>query len=305
MRYLRVILRIALTLAGVTVSIMLVAALWRTYMLAPWTRDGRVLVQVVDIAPEVSGTITQLEVEDNQFVHKGEPLFVIDPARFRLATAEAEAQVAAAREQQALHVSDVRRRLGLTGIVSAEEEERVRSAAAVSRAALAGARAALAVAMLNQQRATLYAPVNGYITHLRLQRGDYISAGQPRIAIVDDDSFWISGYFEETKLKYIHIGDTARVKLMAYDAPLTGHVESIGRGISDLDDASNALGLPTVNPIFTWVRLAQRIPIRIAIDKVPQGIVLVAGMTASVSVGTDVDRSHPRGRLLGWLQDNL
>jgi multidrug resistance efflux pump len=305
MRHLRVLLRIALTLATVAVAIVLVAALWRTYMLAPWTRDGRVLAQVVDIAPEVSGTISELKVEDNQFVHKGDLLFSIDPTRFRLAIIEAESQVAAAREQRSLKRSDVQRRLGLTGIVSEEEQERTVSAAAISRAALDGAEATLAVARLNQQRATLFSPVNGYVTHLRLRRGDYISAGQPRIAIIDADSFWINGYFEETKLKRIRTGAPARIKLMGYDAPLTGHVESVGRGISNLDDGSNSLGLPTVNPIFTWVRLAQRIPIRIAIDRVPSGTVLVAGMTASISVGTEQDRSRLRGRLLGWLEDNL
>ncbi len=305
MHYIKLFLRIAVTLLTVTVAVVLVSALWRTYMLAPWTRDGRVLVQVVDIAPEVSGTVIEIKVEDNQFVHKGDPLFVIDPVRFRLATAQAQAQVTAARQQQELHLSDVRRRSGLTGIVSAEEQERIASIASVAGATLAGAQAALDVAKLNQERATLFAPVNGYVTHLRLRRGDYVNAGQPRIALIDADSFWVSGYFEETKVKRIHVGDPARIKLMGYDAPLTGHVDSFGRGISDLNDASNAQGLPTVNPIFTWVRLAQRIPIRIAIDKVPEGTVLVAGMTASVSVGADAEVTRPRGRLLGWLQDNL
>ncbi len=161
------------------------------------------------------------------------------------------------------------------------------------------------MAKLNQQRATVFAPVNGYVTHLRLRSGDYANTGQARVAIIDADSFWVGGYFEETKVKRIHVGDPARIKLMGYDVPVVGHVESFGRGISDLNDATNAQGLPTVNPIFTWVRLAQRIPIRIALDKVPADVVLVAGMTASVSVGTDAAAARPRGRLLGWLQDNL
>jgi multidrug resistance efflux pump len=306
MYYVRLFLRTAVTLAMLALAAVLVAALWRTYMLAPWTRDGRVLVQVVDVAPEVSGTVVDVPVQDNQFVHKGDVLFVIDPVRFRLAIAQAQAQVDTARQDQSLRLSDVRRRQGLTGIVSGEEQERIANTAAVASATLAGAEAALDVAKLNLQRSTLYAPVNGYVTHLRLRVGSYVNAGQSRMAIIDSDSFWISGYFEETKIEKIHVGDPARIKLMGYDALLTGHVESFGRGIADVNDATNALGLPTVNPIFTWVRLAQRIPIRIAIDNVPKGIVLAAGMTASVSVGPDTgaDRT-PRGRLLGWLQDNL
>jgi multidrug resistance efflux pump len=306
MYYLRLLLRTAATLIMVALAVVLVAALWRTYMLAPWTRDGRVLVQVVDVAPEVSGTVTEVPVQDNQFVHKGDVLFVIDPERFRLAIAQAQSQVDSAREQQKLRNSDVRRRQGLTGIVSGEEQERIANTAAVASATLAGAEAALDVAKLNLERATLYAPVNGYVTHLRLRVGSYVNAGQSRIAIIDSDSFWISGYFEETKIAKIHTNDPARIKLMGYDAILTGHVESFGRGISDVNDAVNAVGLPTVNPIFTWVRLAQRLPIRIAIDHVPEGIILAAGMTASVSVGSETEVSRtPRGRLLRWLQDNL
>jgi multidrug resistance efflux pump len=301
--YLNLFLRIATTLLMVGLTVMLAIGLWTTYMLAPWTRDGKVLAQVVNIAPEVSGTIVSLPVADNQFVHKGDVLFVIDPTRFRLAVDQAQASVDAARQQQQQRASDAKRRQGLTGVVSAEEQETTANTAAVAGSNLAGALAALDVARLNLQRSTLYAPVNGYVTQLRLRVGDYANAGQPRISVVDSDSFWLTGYFEETKLHAIKVGDSARIKLMAYDTPLTGHVDSIGRGISDPNDASNARGLPEVNPIFTWVRLAQRVPVRIAIDKVPEGVVLVSGLTASISVGSD-EHITP-GRLVSWLEDNL
>jgi multidrug resistance efflux pump len=303
MYYLKLILRAAITLALVAVAAVLIAALWRTYMISPWTRDGRVLAQVIDIAPEISGTVTEVRVRDNQFVHKGDVLFVIDPERFRLAIAQAQAQVDAASEQQKLRQSDVKRRQGLTGIVSAEEQERIANSAAIAGSTLEGAVAALEIAKLNLARSVLIAPANGYVTHLRLRPGDYANAGQPRIAVIDSDSFWINGYFEETKIPAIHVGDMARIKLMGIDAPLTGHVESIGRGIGDTDDATNAVGLPTVNPIFTWVRLAQRLPVRIEIDKVPDGVILASGMTASITVGDEA--KHGRGKLTGWLQDNL
>jgi multidrug resistance efflux pump len=301
--YLRLILRIATTVLMVGLAGMLVFGLWVTYMLAPWTRDGRVLVQVVNVAPEVSGTIVSLPVSDNQFVHKGDVLFVIDPTRFRLAVEQAQASVDAARQQQQQRMSDAKRRQGLTGVVSAEEQETTANTAAVASSNLAGALAALDVAKLNLQRSTLYSPVNGFVTQLRLLVGDYATAGQPRIAVIDSDSFWVTGYFEETKLHAIKIGDSARIKLMGYDAPLTGHVDGIGRGISDPNEAPNDRGLPKVNAIFTWVRLAQRVPVHIAIDNVPTGIILAAGMTASVSIGSGYN--IPPGRLISWLEDNL
>ncbi len=152
----------------------------------------------------------------------------------------------------------------------------------------------------------MYAPANGYVTRLRLRAGDYASAGQPRIAIVDADSFWLEGYFEETKFSRIHVGDPARIQLMGYAPRLSGHVESFDRGISNSNDAVNALGLPVVNPVFTWVRLAQRIPVRVHIDSVPPGVALVAGMTCSIAIGgPDNDHMAPAGRLIAWLQDRL
>jgi RND family efflux transporter MFP subunit len=254
----------------------------------------------------VAGTIVKVAVYDNQVLHKGDLLFAIDPVRFQLAISEAQARVDAAQQELKLRTSDARRRQGLTGVVSAEEQEQFANTASVARATLAGAQAALDVAKLNLTRSELTAPANGYVTHLRLRVGDYANVGQPRVAVVDSDSFWVTGYFEETKLRRIHVGDPARIRLMAYDAPVLGHVESIGRGISDPNDQISSRGLPTVSPIFTWVRLAQRVPVRIAIDQVPPGIELVAGLTASISVGTDATPEQtPRGRLLAWLEDNL
>jgi multidrug resistance efflux pump len=305
------LLRLAITLAMVGVAAVLTLALWRAYMLAPWTRDGRVEVQVIDVAPEVSGTVASVAVQDNQLVHKGDILFALDPVRFQLAIEQAQSHYDTAREQQRLRESDVKRRQGLTGIVSAEEQERVANTAAVAGATLSGARAALDLAKLNLQRSVLYSPVNGYVTHLRLQPGDYASAGQARMAVVDADSFWVSGYFEETKIAKVQVGDVARIKLMGFAAPLAGHVQSIGRGINDPNDTINSQGLPAVNPVFTWVRLAQRVPVRIAIDQVPNGVPLIAGLTASISVEPAAPAPNApaapvaRGRLLSWLEDNL
>ncbi|WP_419727733.1 efflux RND transporter periplasmic adaptor subunit [Lichenicola sp.] len=302
MNLLRALLRVSLTLLVVVAALLLGGSLWRTYMVSPWTRDGRVRAYVVDIAPEVSGTVVDLPIRDNQFVRKGDPLFVIDPSRFRLAIDEAAAHLASAREDLRLRQSDAARRAGLAGIVSAEERERFNSTAATSQAALDAAQAQLNLAKLNLERATLYAPVNGYVTNLVLRTGDYVMAGQARVALIDADSFWVYGYFEETKLHGIAVGEPARIKLMGYAPLLTGHVESVARGINDENGTPDRAGLQDVNPVFTWVRLAQRIPVRVHIDSIPAGIILSAGMTCSVAVGAEV-KDHDR--LPNWLQDHL
>lgn len=300
---LRTMIRVAVTLAMVAFAVVLGTALWRTYMVAPWTRDGRVRAYVVDIASEVPGTVIQVLVHDNERVARGQPLFVIDPERFRLAIASAQARMETSREDLRLRQSDAKRRQGLSGIVSAEERERFTSVASTAQASVDAAQAELDVARLNLARSTLYAPVNGYVTNLSLRVGDYVTAGQPRIALLDADSFWVYGYFEETKLAGVHVGDPARIKLMGYDPVIGGHVESITRGIQDQNGNPDRLGLQTVNPVFTWVRLAQRIPVRVHIDHVPDGILLAAGMTCSISVGQEAQRQ--RVRLGSWLEDHL
>jgi len=299
-------IRVALTLAMLLVAVLLVGALWQRYMLSPWTRDGRVRAEVVDIAPEVSGTIVEVPVADNQLVHKGDILFAIDPARFKLAIASAQASVDGAKQQLQLSESDAKRRQGLTGIVSAEEQERTRSSATVAGAQLEAAQAALDLAKLNLERSVLRSPVNGYVTNLRLRIGDYANAGQPKVAVIDADSFWISGYFEETKLGQMHPGDPARIKLMGYRPILTGHIDTIARGINDRNSSPDGLGLQDVNPVFTWVRLAQRIPVRIHIDQVPDGVILAAGATCSISIGVDTTPPDgPVGRFRQWLEGAL
>lgn len=205
MPLLRTLIRVVLTLAVVSLAIVLGITLWNVYMIAPWTRDGRVRVYVVDVAPEVSGTVVQIPVVDNQFVHKGDPLFVLDPVRFRLAIREAQARLDGALEDLKLKRNDAKRRMGLGGIVSAEEQEVFNSNVATQIAAVDAARAALDVAKLNLQRSVLYSPVNGYVTNLNLRVGDYAAASQARMAVIDADSYWVYGYFEETKMWGVHV----------------------------------------------------------------------------------------------------
>ncbi|CAI3943975.1 MULTISPECIES: efflux RND transporter periplasmic adaptor subunit [Commensalibacter] len=297
------IIRISLTLIVVIIAIILGVTLWDTYMIAPWTRDGRVRVYVVKIAPEVAGTVVQVPVKDNQYVRKGEPLFIIDPARFRIAIQQAQASLENAEANLTLQRRNAMRRKGLEGIVSTEEKEDFNTKVATAQASVDSAKASLDEAKLNLQRSILYSPVNGYITNLNLRVGDYVSTGQSYLSVVDADSFWVYGYFEETKMWGIHVGDVARIKLMGYKQILPGHVVSIARGINDANADTDAFGLQNVNPIFTWVRLAQRIPVRIHIDHVPDTMHLSAGMTATVSIGPET--KGRRGILASWLQNHL
>lgn len=276
---------------GLVTAIAVVAAVaagwlaWRAYIAAPWTRDGAVRAYVVTITPEVSGRIVQLPVVDNQLVQKGAVLLAIDPTDYAIAVEQASAAVEEANAQAANAQREAARRAALSDLSTSVEEQQSFEAKALAASAFARqAVAALAKARVNLERTTIRSPVNGYVTNLQVQLGDYATAGQSVISVLDADSYWIDGYFEETTLAAIQAGDKATMKLMGYPTPLEGHVGSIARGISVGNAEKGQLGLATVNPIFTWVRLAQRVPVRIEIDRVPPGVTLVAGQTASVQV---------------------
>ena len=281
-------LRIApllITLAAVAVAVVLGRAMWDAYMGAPWTRDGTVRAYVVTVAPEVAGRIVELPVTDNQFVHKGDLLMVIDPTNFKIAVSLAEAAVQQAEANAQNAEREAKRRQELTTLaVTVEEKQTFASNALASQAQYQQAVANLDQARVNLQRTEIRSPVNGWVTNLLAQLGDYANVGQNEISLVDADSFWVDGYFEETNLEPIQVGDPASIKLMGYTQIVRGHVGSIARGINVANAQPNGQGLATVNPIFTWVRLAQRIPVRIHIDQVPEGVVLAAGMTATVQI---------------------
>jgi multidrug resistance efflux pump len=274
--------RVARTVAVVLIALILGWAFWWHYMRAPWTRDGRVRVEIVEVAAEISGKIVDLRVQDNQFVHKGDVLFVIDPRDYQLALQQAEATLQSRQADLTLREEDARRRSNLgSDVVATEEVNAYATTAAQASAAYQAALAARDVARLNLSRTTVVSPVNGYVTNLHLRLGDYAMPGKPLLTVADSDSFWIAGYFEETKLPRIHIGDRARVHLMGVGPEVIGHVESFSRGIAD-QNGGLGQGLANVDPIFTWVRLAQRIPVRIHIDRVPRDVDLAAGQTCTI-----------------------
>ncbi|SKC20780.1 RND family efflux transporter, MFP subunit [Kosakonia radicincitans] len=276
--------RYALTLSAVAVATLLAFMMWKHYAQIPWTRDGRVRADVVQIAPEVSGPVSSMQVKDNQWVNRGDVLYTIDPRWLKLAVASAQADVEAKRHEMLMRQDAATRRSRLKGVIASEDLQQTDSAASVAVANYHGALAALELAQLNLSHATVRSPVAGYVTHLRLRAGDYAAAGETKVAIVDANSFWVVGYFEETKLRHIRVGNSAQIALMGFEPAITGHVESIGHGIGDSNDETGGLGLPDVEPTFSWVRLAQRIPVRIHIDTLPAGIDLVAGLSASVLI---------------------
>lgn len=275
---------IALTLVVALAAVFAGWRLWEFYTRSPWTQDARVRANIVEVAPDVSGLIRTINVVDNQVVHKGDVLFVIDRERFKVAVEQAEAIVLMRKEALKLAEDDARRdaKLGLSGAVSAAVSERTSALAQEALAELQQAEASLATARINLTRAEVRAPVNGYVTNLTASVGNYATTGQGVLALVDSDSFYVYAYFMETKLPAIRTGARARVRLMAGGAELTGSVEGVSRAIADAG-AANGL-LANVNPAFDWIRLAQRIPVRIKIKTVPQGVQLVAGLTCTVVV---------------------
>lgn len=279
------ILPLLVTMAAIVIAAVLGDAMWDAYMGAPWTRDGRVRSYVVTMAPQVAGEIVKLPVADNQFVHKGDLLMEIDPTNYKIAVdlAEAAAQEAQVNAQNAER--EAKRRMELNTLaVTVEQQQTFETRAMAAQAQYQQAIANLEQARVNLKRTEIRSPVNGWVTNLLSQLGDYANVGENRISLVDADSFWVDGYFEETALERIQVGDPAAIKLMSYPATLRGHVDSIARGINVANAQPNGQGLADVNPIFTWVRLAQRVPVRIHIDEMPKGMVLFAGMTATVQI---------------------
>ena len=278
------VVRVLLTLFVVAAAAVVGYDTAHYYFFSPWTRDARVTADIVTIAPDVSGFVTDVRVRNNQFVHKGDTLFVIDKDRYRLALADAEATVAARLAQKTMLQSQFERRAKLTpGTTITVEEldnahQQFQSATAQHQQAIASRD----VAALNLERTEIRAPVNGFVTNLLLTQGSYATQGKAVIALIDSDSYRVDAYFEETKVPKIAIGSPADVRLMDGAAMIKGKVESIARGITDQDNKDGPELLASVNPTFTWVRLAQRIPVRIHLTDVPGGVLISAGMTCTV-----------------------
>lgn len=277
-----------LTLVIVAVAVVAGRGLWNYYQESPWTRDGRVDADVVTIAPDVSGLVTEVLVHDNQSVKSGDVLFRIDPDRFQLALAQTDAAAADRKAEADEAAREAARYQSLTELsVSRQTQEERDATAEETAAAYRQALADRAVAELNLKRSAVMSPVDGTVTNVDLEPGDYVTVGKPVMALVDSATLRVEGYFEETKLPKIHVGDPVQVHLMGEPRLLSGRVESIAAGIADRERSESATLLADINPTFTWVRLAQRVPVRVKLDPVPAGVRLVVGRTATVTVEPD------------------
>ncbi|MGN4153499.1 efflux RND transporter periplasmic adaptor subunit [Burkholderia gladioli] len=285
--------QILLTLIVVVVAGLVLWRIINYYMFSPWTRDGHVRADVIQVAPDVSGLITEVRVVDNQAVSQGQVLFVIDRARYTLALRLAQATL----EQRAATLAQARREyarnLKLGNLVASEQLEESRTRVDQGAAALADAQVNVDTARLNLQRTTIVSPVDGYLNDRAPRVGEYVPAGRAVLSVVDQHSFRVDGYFEETKLHGIHIGQPVDISVMGEPRPLRGHVQSIVAAIEDRDRTQSANLLPNVNPAFSWVRLAQRIPVRVALDEVPDDFRMIAGRTATVAIRAP-DAREPR-----------
>jgi len=274
--------RVAFTLVVTMGAIWVIRWMWIHDELAPWTRDGRVRADIVKVAPDEPGWVVSVAVIDNQIVRKGDPLFRLDTARYEIAVRQAEAAVGRARAVLAEAQREARRNVGLGDLIASEAREQSEARAQVAAAEVTRALADLAVSRLEVARAVIVAPVNGAVTNLELRPGDYLTAGREALALVDSDSLHVDGYFEETKLRHIHLGDRVSVRLMGESQTLFGHVESIAPAIFDRERSASGDMVADINPTFTWVRLAQRVPVRIRLDVRALDVRLIAGRTATV-----------------------
>ena len=279
-------LRILLTLVIVAIAVAAGAWLWHYYLYTPWTRDARVHAEVVTIAPDVSGWVRTLEVVDTDHVAQGDTLFEIDNTRYQAAVDSAQATVDHRQATLELSRAEESRRNQLSNnrAISAENQQIAQINSRIAAADLQQAQAELASAQLDLARTQITAPVSGHILNVHLTAGTYANRGTPVMALIADNSFYVVGYFEETKMTSINVGDPVDVILMNGDTHLEGRVAGIGRGIADSNTTLNQQLLPQVEPTFSWVRLAQRIPVRIALEDVPDDTLLSVGMTATVRV---------------------
>jgi len=262
---------------------------YQSYTSNPWTRDGQVSAYIVSITPRVTGQVTQVHVDDNSHVSKGDLLFEIDPSIYKaayhkaLATQkQALALLAKAKNEEQRAVNLQKRTPGAVPILTLNN---LSNAVETSAANVELAKANVEEAQLNLKFTKVYAPTNGYITNLNLRAGSQVVANTPVVALIDEDSFWIEGYFKETDLVGVESNNKALVTLMMHnDTVLEGRIKSIGFGIAKQDGSTGNDLLPNVNPNFQWIRLAQRIPIKVELDTVPEDLQLRVGMTASIKI---------------------
>lgn len=263
--------------------------LYQTYSSHPWTRDGQVSAYIVSVTPRVTGQVTQVYAQDNSQVKKGDLLFEIDASLYKAAYHKALASEKQALALLAKAKNEAQRARKLEkrtpGAVPVLTLNNLNNAVETAAANVELAKANVEEARLNLDFTQVHAPTDGYITNFNLRVGSQVVANTPVVALIDENSFWIEGYFKETDLVGVDPQDSAYVTLMTHDdIVLEGKVKSIGYGIAKQDGSTGNDLLPNVNPNFQWIRLAQRIPVKIQLEQVPDTLQLRVGITASVKI---------------------
>ena len=261
--------------------------IWNYYMQSPCTRDGKIRAELVNITPQVSGRIVALNVADNQFVKKGTVLFTLDDTPWHIARLSAQAELTRAQValEKARHEAARRHSLPAS-LISGEDMDSANISVKTAQAGVDAAQANLDNAQWQMTQTRVTAPEDGWVTNLSTRVGDYASAGKPVFALVESQSFYVVGYFEETKLRHIQPGAPARILLYSNNTPLQGRVVSIGRAIYDQSVESSSGLIADIKPNVPWVRLAQRVPVRLALDNIPPGVTLVSGTTCTIAIGS-------------------
>ncbi len=286
----RKISRFAITIILVIVAVLLIFRAWVFYTESPWTRDAKFNADVVAIAPDVSGLITDVRVRDNQLVKKDQVLFVVDQPRYQQAVNEAEADVA---YYQAL-VSEKRReatrrnQLGVSAM-SREAIEQANNDYQTTEHQLAKSVATRDTAKLDLERTVVKAPSDGWVTNLNVYRGEFITRGSTAVALVQQHTFYVLAYMEETKLDGVRPGYRVEITPLGSNRVLYGTVDSIAAGVTNSSSTVDSKGMATIDSNLEWVRLAQRVPVRIQLDQ-QQGNLYPSGTTATVIITGEKDR---------------
>ncbi|KAA3518614.1 efflux RND transporter periplasmic adaptor subunit [Agrobacterium vitis] len=280
--------RVVVTLVVVVAALFAGYHLWVYYMEEPWTRDGRVRADVAEIAPDVTGPVSDVLAKDNQTVRKGDVLFRVDAKRFELALEQAQADLDQAKSSLDEAVRESQREERLGDSASAQARDKAVSAQEQAQASYNKALASRDVAKLDLDRTEVKSTVNGTVSNFSLQVGDFVNRGTATVAVVNTDTLRVEAYFEESKLQRIREGDRASVRIMGQKTVLTGRVESMATGIQDRERDSSSGLLVNITPTFNWVRLAQRVPVRIHLENVPDGTRLISGLTATVDILPEV-----------------
>ncbi|PHO10444.1 efflux transporter periplasmic adaptor subunit [Malaciobacter canalis] len=279
------LIRYTITFTIVTIAIILSITLWHNYVDSPWTRDGKIRADISLIAPDVSGIVTKVYVKDNQYVKKNDKLFEIDKKRFEANVLRQQSLVQIKKAKYLKKKAQYNKRVkAKDSIIPKDIKDNAKYDLLMAKEELNETKAKLDLLKLDIKRSTVLAPTSGWVNNLLLKEGDFIKIGESHLSILNENSFWVYGYFEENKISKINIGDSSTMNPLGTDITLKGHVQSIANGITDRGNEVGKGLLANVNPSFTWVRLAQRIPVRIAIDKIPENYTLRAGTTCTIEI---------------------